>query len=66
MKKCIIQYQEHEHDCFCGELRECEKCSTGSNRKENDCIITINGYCTCRGCGRAVRSDGYCHQEKKD
>lgn len=66
MKKCIIQYQEQEHDCFCRELRECEGCNTGSNRNGDACIVTINGYCTCRNCGRAVRSDGYFYKEIKD
>lgn len=63
MKKCIIEYHEKEYKCYCGELRECKDCSIESNRKDDKCIVTLNGYCTCRECGRAVRSDGYCYKE---
>lgn len=63
MKKCIIAYNEQEYKCYCGELRECKECSTGSSRKDNDCIVSPNGFCTCRECGRAIRSDGYYFHE---
>lgn len=63
MKKCIIEYHEKEYKCYCGELRECKDCIIESNRKDDKCIVTLNGYCTCRECGRAVISDGYCYKE---
>lgn len=63
MKKCITEYHKKEYKCYCEELRECHKCNTGSNRKDNECVVTPNGYCTCRECGKAVRSDGYYYEE---
>lgn len=63
MKKCIVEYKDKEYRCYCGELRECKECSTGANRKDNNCVVTVNGYCTCRECGKAVRSDEYRYGE---
>ena len=54
--KCIIKYKDDkEHECFCRQLKECSKCSIGDNRKDNECVIEIGGYCTCRRCGNAGR-----------
>ncbi len=45
--KCIIKYKDDkEHECFCGQLKECSKCSCGHFRKENECEKEIGGYCT--------------------
>lgn len=63
MKKCIVEYNEKEYKCYCKELRECEDCNIGNNREDNKCIVSPNGYCTCRECGRAVRKDEYCYRE---
>lgn len=60
MKKCIREYNEKEYKCYCGELRECKECSNENNREDDNCIVSPNGYCTCRECGMAVRCDGYC------
>lgn len=57
--KCIVKYKENDEEfkCFCGELKECSKCSTGNIRKsDNDCEVGIGEYCTCRTCGFAVRA----------
>lgn len=63
MKKCIVEYNEKEYKCYCKELRECKECSIENNRKDNECAVSPNGYCTCRECGRAVRKDEYCYRE---
>ena len=56
--KCIIQYKDknEEHECFCIELKECNKCNCGNFRKGDKCEIAIGEYCTCRLCGYAVRA----------
>ena len=59
MSKCINE----KDSCFCNKLRECEKCD-GNNIKDNKCILTKSDFCTCRLCGKAVRSDGYKYSEK--
>lgn len=56
--KCIIKYKDDkEHECFCGQLKECSKCSIENNREEEKCIVEIGGYCTCRLCGYAGREN---------
>lgn len=55
--KCIIKYKDDkEHECFCGLMKECNQCTIGTNRKDNECIVEIGGYCTCRSCGNARRN----------
>lgn len=55
--KCIIQYKEKNEvlTCFCGKMKECNRCNNGGFRKDNTCSKPIGGYCTCRTCGYAVR-----------
>lgn len=59
MQECIIRYKDEANKCYCGLMRECNNCSTRNNRTEDNCIITIDEFCACRNCGKAVRYDGY-------
>lgn len=55
--KCIIEYKDQEHKCFCKELKECSECNSGNSRKsEKECEIPVGGWFTCRTCGYAVRA----------
>lgn len=53
---CIIKYMDKNNKCYCNKLKECSRCNNQNNRITNEkCNVTINGYCTCRACGEAVR-----------
>ncbi len=56
--KCLIKYFNNtQSKCYCNKLDECKNCNNTTNRNINDdkCNVPINSYCTCRGCGGAVR-----------
>lgn len=55
---CIIEYRGKTNECYCNRLKECKDCNNKGNRKtEQKCMVTINGFCTCRSCGRAKRAN---------
>lgn len=44
--------------CYCGKLKECEKCNNFDNKDRNvdgKCKVGEGSFCTCRKCGLAVR-----------
>ncbi|MDU3584378.1 hypothetical protein [Clostridium butyricum] len=55
MMKC----KNDKDECYCNKLRECTNCNN-----KGDCNKNVNDFCTCRLCGKAIRSDGYYYTEK--
>ncbi|EKY23863.1 hypothetical protein [Clostridium celatum] len=52
MQKCIVKYKDsnENYNCWCNSPW-CDNCSTKDLRSENECSVSIGGYCTCRLCG---------------
>lgn len=52
MQKCIVKYKDsnENYNCLCNSPW-CDNCSTKDLISENECSVSIGGYCTCRLCG---------------
>lgn len=51
-EKYIVKYKDinENYNCWCNSSW-CDNCSTKDLRSENECNVSIGGYCTCRLCG---------------
>lgn len=58
MRKCIVQYKDsnENYNCWCNSSW-CDKCFTKELRNENECKVSIGGYCACRLCGDRKRKE---------